>query len=61
MLKKNKPNLLIKDKIGRNGLHHAAINGNSLGIQFTVQLINYWYEKEIGEKIPNGQIIEPAR
>ena len=26
-----------------------------------MQLINYWHEKEIGEKIPDGQVIEPVR
>ena len=56
-LKKKKVNVFRVDNLGRNCFHHAASVGNTLGIQFTVKVINTRHEKETGFKIPEGAII----
>ena len=47
--------MLAVDNMGRTCLHHAAAAGNSLGIRFTVQVLEYRYKKETGLKIEEGK------
>ena len=56
-IKKKRPDVHSIDLLGRSCFHHAAIVGNSLGVQFTVQLLNYVHEKETNFKIPEGYVI----
>ena len=57
MLKKRRANLFAVDHLGRTCFHHAAIVGNTLGIQFTVRVIIARHEKETGFKLPEGAVI----
>ena len=58
LCKRLRPNLHLTDKLGRTNLHHAAAIGNSVGLQFTVQLLHYWFEKDHNMKVPDDSIIK---
>ena len=47
--------MLVVDNINRTCLHHAAAAGNSLGIRFTIQVLEYRYKKETGLQIEEGK------
>ena len=45
---KSHPNMHIADRLGRTCMHHAAAAGNSLGLQFTVTMLQLWFTEKTG-------------
>ena len=56
LLNRMRPQFDHKDKHGRTCLHHAAAAGNIIGLEFTRDAMNYWFEKENETKIPEGEV-----
>ena len=60
-VKKFRPNLFVVDKLGRTCFHHAALAGNSLGLQFCTQMLDYFEKKNTGVAVEEGVVIPAVR